>query len=103
MVGFIVGNKNYPISFVLSAKNQKQSYNMAKLTFNHIEFEDFAKSHQYSQSKALEALKGDIDCVGKRSEDLYIILPLRMVRIFSTIMQFSQPKGETNQGFIDGF
>ena len=98
--GIHSGKQNYPISFVLSAKNQKQSYNMAKLTFNHIEFEDFAKSHQYSQSKALEALKGDIDCVGKRSEDLYIILPLRMVRIFSTIMQFSQPKGETNQGLL---
>lgn len=98
--GIHSGKQNYPISFVLSAKNQKQSYNMAKLTFNHIEFEDFAKSHQYSQSKALEALKGDIDCVGKRSEDLYIILPLRMVRIFSTIMQFSQPKGEINQGLL---
>lgn len=94
------GRDNFPISFILSSTNQKQSYNIAKLLLNNLSFEEFAKARNLSFQEALEALKGDLDLEPK-NQDLYFILPYRMLSIFSAIVRFSNRDLESGEAFLD--
>ncbi len=96
--GIHSGKDNYPISFVLSSKNQRQSYNMAKLLLHPLGFEGFVRARNLSFQETLEELKGDLN-LGEVQRDLYVILPLRMLSIFATIVRFSNRDLESGEEF----
>ncbi len=84
--GIHSGKQNFPISLVLSSKEERISYNVAKMLLNAESLEDYLS--QNGIETGLENLKVEQDFTTTQ-ENLYIILPLRMLEIFPNIMRFS--------------
>lgn len=80
------GRQNFPISLALSSKEERISYNVAKMLLNAESLEDYLK--QNGVEKGLESLKTKRE-FATTQKNLYIVLPLRMLEIFPNIMRFS--------------
>ncbi|MBD5164721.1 STT3 domain-containing protein [Helicobacter sp.] len=84
--GIHSGKQNFPISLVLSSKEEKISYNVAKMLLNAESLEDYLR--QNGIEEGLKNLKTQRN-FAKTQKNLYIILPFRMLEIFPNIMRFS--------------
>lgn len=84
--GIHSGKHNFPISLVLSSKEERISYNVSKMLLNAESLEDYLR--QNGIEKGLENLRIERKFTAEQ-RNLYIVLPLRMLEIFPSIIRFS--------------
>ena len=81
--------RNYLVSLALSSKEEKISYNIAQLILANQSLEELIRQENLtSDEELLGFLRQDLKF--SYSGDLYVILPLRMLEIFSVIEGFSK-------------